>query len=51
VVSDLEPYQGYLINNRLNLSIVREVRSNIAIQALKAGLDHLAPAGVGRPER
>jgi Lrp/AsnC family transcriptional regulator, leucine-responsive regulatory protein len=37
VVPDLEHYQGYLINKLLNLSIVREVRSNIAIQALKAG--------------
>ena len=47
VVPDLEHYQRYLVNKLLNLSIVREVRSNVAIQVLKAGaplpLDHLAP--------
>lgn len=46
VVPDLEHYQRYLVNKLLNLSIVSEVRSNIAIQVLKAGplpLDHLAP--------
>src|SRR5215472_16270481 len=47
VVPDLEHFQRYLVNKLLNLSIVREVRSNVAIQALKAGaplpLDHLAP--------
>jgi Lrp/AsnC family transcriptional regulator, leucine-responsive regulatory protein len=55
VVPDLEHYQRYLVNKLLNLSIVREVRSNIAIQALKAGaplpLDHLAPVRMGRSER
>jgi Lrp/AsnC family transcriptional regulator, leucine-responsive regulatory protein len=55
VVPDLEHYQRYLVDNLLNLSIVREVRSNIAIHALKAGaplpLDHLALARVSRQER
>jgi Lrp/AsnC family leucine-responsive transcriptional regulator len=49
VVPDLEHYQRFLVGKLLNLPIVREVRSNIAIQTLKAGaplpLDHLgAPA-------
>jgi hypothetical protein len=51
VVPDLEHYQAYLVGKLLNLPIVREVRSNIAIQTLKAGaplpLDHLAPLGAG----
>jgi Lrp/AsnC family leucine-responsive transcriptional regulator len=55
VVPDLEHYQRYLVEKLLNLSVVREVHSNIAIQALKAGaplpLDHLAPGGIDRPER
>ncbi len=46
VVPDLEDYQRFLVGKLLNLSIVREVRSNIAIQTLKAGaplpLSHLA---------
>jgi Lrp/AsnC family transcriptional regulator, leucine-responsive regulatory protein len=37
VVPDLEHYQRFLIGKLLNLSIIREVRSNIAIQTLKAG--------------
>ena len=45
VVPDLEHYQRFLLGKLLNLPIVREVRSNIAIQTLKAGaplpLDHL----------
>src|SRR5215470_4478629 len=45
VVSDLDDYRGFLVGKLLELSIVREVRSNIAIQTLKAGalllLDHL----------
>lgn len=45
VVPDLEDYQRFLIGKLLNLPIVREVRSNIAIQTLKAGaplpLSHL----------
>lgn len=48
VVPDLEHYQRYLVRKLLNLPIIREVRSNIAIQTLKAGaplpLDHLGPA-------
>lgn len=36
VVPDLGGYQYFLVNKLLNLSIVREVRSNIAIQTLKA---------------
>jgi Lrp/AsnC family transcriptional regulator, leucine-responsive regulatory protein len=45
VVPDLEHYQQFLVGRLLNLPIVREVRSNIAIQTLKVGaplpLDHL----------
>lgn len=45
VVPDLEHYQAFLVNKLLNLSIIREVRSNIAIQTVKAGaplpLSHL----------
>jgi Lrp/AsnC family leucine-responsive transcriptional regulator len=45
VVPDLEDYQRFLVDKLLNLPIVREVRSNIAIQTLKAGaplpLSHL----------
>jgi Lrp/AsnC family leucine-responsive transcriptional regulator len=45
VVPDLEHYQRFLLGRLLNLPIVKEVRSNIAIQTLKAGaplpLDHL----------
>ncbi|MFL6817451.1 MAG: Lrp/AsnC family transcriptional regulator [Bradyrhizobium sp.] len=45
VVPDLEHYQQFLVQRLLNLPIVREVRSNIAIQTLKAGaplpLQHL----------
>src|SRR5262245_35779644 len=37
VVPDLEHYQRFLVRKLLNLPIVREVRSNIAIQTLKAG--------------
>jgi Lrp/AsnC family leucine-responsive transcriptional regulator len=47
VVPDLEHYQRFLVGKLLSLPIVHEVRSNIAIQTLKAGgplpLDHLAP--------
>jgi Lrp/AsnC family leucine-responsive transcriptional regulator len=49
VVPDLERYQRFLVGKLLNLPIVREVRSNIAIQTLKAGaplpLGHLARGG------
>jgi Lrp/AsnC family leucine-responsive transcriptional regulator len=45
VVPDLEHYRRFLLEKLLELPIVREVRSNIAIQSLKAGgilpLDHL----------
>src|SRR5262249_38495386 len=37
VVPDLEHYQRFLVGKLLNLPIGREVRSNIAIQTLKAG--------------
>jgi Lrp/AsnC family leucine-responsive transcriptional regulator len=37
VVPDLEHYQRFLVNKLLNLSIIKEVRSNIAIQTVKAG--------------
>ena len=46
VVPELEDYQRFLVDKLLNLPIVREVRSSIAIQTLKAGaplpLSHLA---------
>jgi Lrp/AsnC family transcriptional regulator, leucine-responsive regulatory protein len=46
VVPDLADYQHFLVEKLLNLTMVREVRSNIAIQTLKAGvplpLQHLA---------
>jgi Lrp/AsnC family transcriptional regulator, leucine-responsive regulatory protein len=45
VVPDLAHYQHFLVGKLLALPIVREVRSNIAIQTLKSGaplpLDHL----------
>ena len=37
VVPDLDHYRRYLIDKLLNLPIVREVRSNIVLQSLKAG--------------
>jgi Lrp/AsnC family leucine-responsive transcriptional regulator len=47
VVPDLPAYQHFLVGKLLNLPVVREVRSNIAIQSLKAGaplpLGHLRP--------
>ena len=46
VVPDLEGYQQFLVGKLLNLPMVREIRSNIAIQTVKAGaplpLGHLA---------
>ena len=46
VVPDLAEYQRFLVDKLLEMSIVREVRSNIAIQTLKAGaplpLGHLS---------
>jgi Lrp/AsnC family transcriptional regulator, leucine-responsive regulatory protein len=45
VVADLAHYQNFLVGKLLALSIVKEVRSNIAIVTLKAAaplpLDHL----------
>jgi len=59
-VPDLDAYQQFLVGKLLNLPLVREVRSNIAIQTLKAGaplpLGHLrSPSetslvGFGRPK-
>ncbi|MGZ5910855.1 MAG: Lrp/AsnC ligand binding domain-containing protein, partial [Reyranella sp.] len=47
VVPDLENYRRFLVDKLLDLPIVREVRSNIAIQTVKAGaplpLGHLDP--------
>jgi Lrp/AsnC family leucine-responsive transcriptional regulator len=37
VVPDIDEYQRFLIGKLLNMPIVREVKSNIAIQTLKAG--------------
>jgi Lrp/AsnC family leucine-responsive transcriptional regulator len=49
VVPDLEHYQAFLVGKLLELPIVREVKSNVALQTIKAGaplpLDHLQ-AGV-----
>jgi Lrp/AsnC family leucine-responsive transcriptional regulator len=46
VVPDLSHYQRFLVGKLLAMSIVREVKSNIAIQTIKAGaalpLGHLA---------
>jgi Lrp/AsnC family leucine-responsive transcriptional regulator len=46
VVPDLERYREFLVGKLLNLAGVREVRSNVSIQALKTGaalsLAHLA---------
>ncbi|WP_428683438.1 Lrp/AsnC family transcriptional regulator [Reyranella sp.] len=46
-VPDLDAYQRFLVGKLLNLPLVREVKSTIAIQTLKAGavlpLGHLAP--------
>lgn len=45
VVPDLQAYQRFLVGKLLELPIVREVKSNIAIQSRKSGaplpLDHL----------
>ena len=46
VVPDLEHYQRFLVGKLLTMPIVREVRSNIAIQTLKAG----APLPLGHLE-
>src|SRR5262245_42963803 len=47
VVPDLEAYQQFLVGKLLNLPMVREVRSNIAIQTVKAG----APLPLGHLEQ
>jgi Lrp/AsnC family leucine-responsive transcriptional regulator len=48
VVADLAAYQRFLVGKLLSLPIVKEVRSNIALQTLKASapvpLDQLAAA-------
>jgi Lrp/AsnC family transcriptional regulator, leucine-responsive regulatory protein len=46
VVPDLEGYQRFLVGKLLNLPMVREVKSNIAIQTVKAG----APLPLGHLE-
>jgi Lrp/AsnC family leucine-responsive transcriptional regulator len=54
IVPDLAHYQRFLVDKLLNLPIVREVRSNIAIQSLKMAaalpLGHLDPPAE-RPRR
>lgn len=51
-VPDLESYQRFLVDKLLDLPIVREVRSNIAIQTLKEAaplpLEHLGPGKASR---
>jgi Lrp/AsnC family transcriptional regulator, leucine-responsive regulatory protein len=46
VVPDLEQYQRFLLDRLLALTIIKEVRSNIALQTIKTAaplpLDHLA---------
>jgi Lrp/AsnC family leucine-responsive transcriptional regulator len=46
IVPDLEHYQRFLVGRLLNMPIIREVRSNIAIQTVKSGaplpLGHLS---------
>ena len=48
VVPDLEHYREFLVTKLLELPIVKEVRSNIAIQTLKSAaplpLEHLSKA-------
>jgi Lrp/AsnC family transcriptional regulator, leucine-responsive regulatory protein len=52
VVPDLEHYQRFLLGQLLSLPIVKEVRSSIAIQTLKAAaplpLVHLLPSHIGQ---
>jgi Lrp/AsnC family leucine-responsive transcriptional regulator len=52
VVPDLEHYQRFLLGKLLSLPIVKEVRSSIAIQTLKAAaplpLVHLLPSQIGQ---
>lgn len=51
VIPDLEHYQRFLVGKLLELPIVKDVRSNIAIQTLKAAaplpLGHLDPLRSG----
>lgn len=53
VVPDLDGYQQFLVGKLLNLAMVREVRSNIAIQTVKAGaplpLGHLGQRVAASP--
>jgi Lrp/AsnC family leucine-responsive transcriptional regulator len=55
VVPDLQDYQRFLVGKLLELPIVREVRSNIAIQSLKSEgalpLGHLDPPPEPRKPR
>jgi len=54
VVPDLDHYQRYLVEKLLDLPIVREVRSYIAIQTLKAGAPlplHHFDAGPAEPRK
>jgi Lrp/AsnC family transcriptional regulator, leucine-responsive regulatory protein len=48
VVPDLEEYQRFLLDRLLAHAIIKEVRSNIALETIKEAaplpLDHLAPA-------
>ncbi|HXZ02826.1 MAG TPA: Lrp/AsnC family transcriptional regulator [Stellaceae bacterium] len=52
VACDLEHYERFLLDKLLDLPIVKEVRSTIALRTLKAGaplpLDHLLPPQAGR---
>lgn len=47
VVPDLDQYRRFMVEKLLELPIVREVRSNIAIQTLKAG----SPLPLGHLDR
>jgi Lrp/AsnC family transcriptional regulator, leucine-responsive regulatory protein len=55
VVPDLAHYKRFLLEKLLSNPIIREVRSNIAIQTLKAGaplpLGHLTPERAGRQQK
>jgi Lrp/AsnC family leucine-responsive transcriptional regulator len=51
VVPDLDHYRRFLVDKLLELAIIREIRSNIALQTLKTGaplpLEHLGRKDVG----
>jgi Lrp/AsnC family leucine-responsive transcriptional regulator len=55
VVPDLEHYERFLVGTLLNIPIVKEVRSNFAIQTMKVAtplpLAHLAPEAETRAPR